>query len=72
MLFIWGMEPNHPTSTTQCVNPSPEEKQQQHKHDISGHLADIELKIDHLIERIHDSLFRFRKSGDNADDSEEE
>ena len=26
--------------------------------DLSGHLADIELKLDHIIERIKDSLYQ--------------
>ena len=30
--------------------------------EVSDQLADIELKIDHLIERIHDSLYRLNHS----------
>ena len=28
--------------------------------EVANHLADIELKMDHLIESIHDSLYRLK------------
>lgn len=30
--------------------------------EVSSHLGDIELKIDHLIESIHDSLYRLKNN----------
>ena len=66
------MESKQPPSTTQAVNPTSGEKQTgQHEKDISGHLADIELKLDHLIERIHDSLFRLKSEGSDDPEVEE-
>jgi hypothetical protein len=37
--------------------------------DLSGHLADIELKLDHIIERIKDSLYQ-RNIGDHKEDEQ--
>lgn len=37
------------------------------ENDLSGHLADIQLKLDHIIERIKDSLYQR-----NMDDLEED
>ena len=37
--------------------------------DLSGHLADIELKLDHIIERIKDSLYQ-RNIRDHGEDGQ--
>lgn len=39
------------------------------ENDLSGHLADIELKLDHIIERIKDSLYQpnIRDHGEEMD-----
>ncbi len=37
--------------------------------DLSGHLADIQLKLDHIIERIKDSLYH-QKIRDHEEDEQ--
>jgi hypothetical protein len=37
--------------------------------DLSGHLTDIQLKLDHIIERIKDSLYQ-RNIGDHGEDAQ--
>lgn len=36
--------------------------------DLSGHLADIQLKLDHIIERIKDSLYQRNTRGHGEDE----
>lgn len=36
--------------------------------EVMSHLGDIELKVDHLIERIHDSLYRTNNKGRGPED----
>ena len=38
--------------------------------EVMSHLGDIELKIDHLIEGIHDSLYRIKNKGRGPEEFE--
>jgi len=49
------MESKQPLQNAPSANTSPAKT----INEISGHLADIELKLDHIIESIKDSLHRW-------------
>lgn len=62
------MESKQPLQNARSLNPSPESAAKT-VNDISGQLADIELKLDHIIERIRDSLHRMNLEDWNREDS---